>query len=410
MTIAQPPDAFRSAAPTRPEAKRLTTDAEALAAAHAVADQIAVGAAERDRERRLPYAEADIFSSSGLWALQVPAEFGGPALSSATVAKVFTIIAEADPSIAQLAQNHYCFVEHIARLGSPEQKNFFLDRILKGDRLGNGFSEKGGKHVRDISTRLTRAGERFRLNGEKFYTTGAIFADWIPIGAIGPDDKPIVAILPRGAQGLEIVDDWSGFGQRTTASGTLRLVDVEVQAEQLIDTSKAYEKPSAAGPYAQINHVAIDVGIASAAIRDTIAFVRDRARPWIDAGVERASEDPYVIREVGDLIWRFRAAELLLERAANLLDAARAEPTEDTVAEASLATAEARIASDQIAIAAGNKLFELAGTRSVAEAENLNRHWRNARVHTLHDPVRWKFHAIGNFHLNGVKPPRHPWI
>jgi alkylation response protein AidB-like acyl-CoA dehydrogenase len=49
----------------------------------------------------------------------------------------------------------------------------------------------------------------------------------------------------------------------------------------------------------------------------------------------------------------------------------------------------------------------LAGTRSTLEEYNLNRHWRNARTHTLHDPVRWKYHAIGNFWLNGVHPPRH---
>jgi hypothetical protein len=28
----------------------------------------------------------------------------------------------------------------------------------------------------------------------------------------------------------------------------------------------------------------------------------------------------------------------------------------------------------------------------------------------FHDPVRWKYHAVGNYYLNGIKPPRHAWI
>jgi len=62
------------------------------------------------------------------------------------------------------------------------------------------------------------------------------------------------------------------------------------------------------------------------------------------------------------------------------------------------------------AIAASSRLFELAGTRATLDKHNLDRHWRNARTHTLHDPVRWKYHAVGNYYLNNIKPPRHAWI
>ncbi len=386
------------------------TDEEAIAVARELARDFAEGASRRDRNRELPRAEVERFSRSGLWAIQVPKAFGGPDLSTVTLSTVIKIIAEADPSIAQIPQNHYCFVEHIARIGSPEQRQFYLKRVLLGDRFGNGFSEKAGANIRDIQTRFEERGNHLVLNGEKFYSTGALFAHWVPIVGLDVEGKPLVAILPGNALGLEIVDDWSGFGQRTTASGTVRLRDVKVTSDQLLYTRRAYETATAAGPYAQINHAAIDTGIASAAIRDLVRFVRERSRPWIDSGVERASDDPHVIRDVGRLVTALHGAEALLERASRLLDVARANPGEETVAEASVATAEARIASTEIAIEAADKLFELAGTRAALEADNLDRHWRNARVHTLHDPVRWKHHAVGDFYLNDRKPPRHAWL
>ena len=386
------------------------THDEALSAARELAQAFALEASDRDRTRRLPRAEVERFSRSGLWAIQVPKAYGGPDLSTVTLSTVIKIIAEADPSIAQIPQNHYCFVEHIARIGSPEQRDFYLARVLNGERFGNGFSEKAGANIRDIQTRFENRNGQLILNGEKFYSTGALFAHWVPIVGLDPEGKPLVAILPRDTPGLEIIDDWSGFGQRTTASGTIRIQNVKATPDQLLYTRRAYENATAAGPYAQINHAAIDTGIASAAIRDLVQFVRTRSRPWIDSGVERASDDPHVIRDVGRLVTSLHGAEALLERASRLLDVARSNPGEDSVAAASVATAEARIASTEVAIEASNKLFELAGSRAALEADNLDRHWRNARVHTLHDPVRWKHHAVGDFYLNDRKPPRHAWL
>lgn len=404
---AQPFDAVGS----RPKARRIASADEALAAARALAPLLAEGAARRDAERDLPFAEVEAFSQTGLWALQIPPQWGGPGLPTAVVSKVFQIIAAADPSIAQTAQNHYCFVEHIVNLGTETQKRFYLDRVLHGDRLGNGFSESAGKSVREVTTRIVRHGDGYRLSGQKFYSTGALFAHWIPVSAIDENDIPVVTILPADAPGLHVVDDWSGFGQRTTASGTIRLDNVPVRADQLIQTRKAYEVPTAAGPYAQINHAAIDIGIADGALQAAVKFVRGRSRPWIDANVEAASQDPLIITEFGRLFYRLHAAETLLERASNLLDEARVRPGDArAVAEASLAVAEARVAGDEIALEASSRLFELAGSRAALKADNLDRFWRNARVHTLHDPVRWKHFAIGNYYLNSVPPPRHPWI
>ncbi|MBJ9878582.1 SfnB family sulfur acquisition oxidoreductase, partial [Burkholderia cenocepacia] len=165
------------------------------------------------------------------------------------------------------------------------------------------------------------------------------------------------------------------------------------------------------GPLSQILQAAIDAGIANAAIDDTLAFVRTRTRPWVDSGVERAVDDPLTIREIGRLHIQLHAADALLERAARTLDeiTAKGDVTEDDVARASVAVGEAKVLTTEVALLAGEKLFELAGTQSTLAEHNLDRHWRNARTHTLHDPVRWKYHLVGNYYLNGARPARHAW-
>jgi alkylation response protein AidB-like acyl-CoA dehydrogenase len=159
----------------------------------------------------------------------------------------------------------------------------------------------------------------------------------------------------------------------------------------------------------QVIQAAIDAGIASAAIDDAIAFVRGQSRAWIDSGLEHAWQDPYTIQAIGDLKLRLHAAEALLDRAGLAVDRAVEDPTARSVAAAQIAVAEAKVLTTEIALAATNKLFELAGTRSTLAVHNLDRHWRNARTHTLHDPVRWKYAILGNYFLNGVDPPLHSW-
>ena len=197
--------------------------------------------------------------------------------------------------------------------------------------------------------------------------------------------------------------------QRTTLSGTVLLDNVKVPKTHLVPGYKGYDHPTADGAIFQIIQAAVDTGIARAAIDDTVAFVRNGSRAWIDSGVEHAWQDPYTIQAVGDLKLRLHATQALLDRAGLATDRAVENPTAETVAEAQIAVAEAKVFSTEVAIAATNKLFELAGTRSTLATHNLDRHWRNARTHTLHDPVRWKYAILGNYFLNGVNPPLHAW-
>ncbi|MFO1140896.1 MAG: SfnB family sulfur acquisition oxidoreductase [Amaricoccus sp.] len=413
MTVHSLPEIDRSPVPpvARPAGRAhvIGSDAEAIEIAEGLAAEFAIGASERDRNRTWPKAELDAFSQSGLWSINVPKAYGGPELSYVTLNKVIAIIAEADSSLGQIPQNHLGVVAAIRTVSDEAQKKLLFAEVLKGTRFGNAFSEFGSKRAVDFQTTFVDAGDSVLVNGRKFYSSGALLAHLVPIVALDDLGRAWYAIADRGAPGLTVIDDWSSFGQRTTLSGTVILENVRVPKTHLVPGYRGYEQPSADGAIFQVIQAAVDLGIARAAIADAIDFVRTKSRAWVDSGVDHAWQDPYTIQAIGDLKLRADAAAAMLDLAGLAIDRAVTHPTADSVAEAQIATAGAKILTTEISILATNKLFELAGTRSTLAEHNLDRHWRNARTHTLHDPVRWKYAILGNYYLNGVNPPYHAW-
>lgn len=387
----------------------IKTDGEATTIARKLAGEFKEGAVLRDREGLLPLAELDAYSQSGLWSINVPKAFGGPGVSYATLAEVIKIIATGDPSLAQITQNHLAIVAHIDTDGSEELKRHLFGLVLSGIRFGNAFSEKHTANAGVFSTHFVVDGDDVIVNGKKFYTTGALLSHIVPIAAVDENGNAHLVFADRTAAGVAITNDWSSFGQRTTGSGTATFENVRVPRRLVLPAHKAFDRPTAAGPISQIIQSAIDLGIAVGALEDTIAFVRTKSRPWIDSGKETAGEDLFTIAAIGDLEIKIHAAEALLEIAGRAIDRAVADPSEANVAAAAIKTGESKVLTTEAAILSTNKLFELAGTRATLAEHGLDRHWRNARAHTLHDPVRWKYFHIGNYYLNAVNPPRHPW-
>jgi len=392
-------------------AKVLRNDAQALQAARELASVAREQAARRDQQRKLPWAEIEQFTRSGLGSISIPRAYGGPDVSFVTLAEVFRLISAADPALGQIPQNQFGMLQLLRVTASEAQKAVLFQSVLDGWRIGNAGPERGTKDTLTLKARITRDGEQYRISGQKFYSTGALFAHWVAVKALDDEGRQRLAFVRRGSPGLRIVDDWSGFGQRTTASGTVLLDQVPVDAELVVDNWRQSDAPNIQGAASQLIQAAIDAGIAEAAIDDSIAFIREKSRPWIEAKVERASDDPYVIADIGRLKLELHAAQALLQRAARVLDEVSAAPIDaDAAARASIAVAEAKVLTTEIALLASEKLFELSGSRATLAEFNLDRHWRNARVHTLHDPVRWKYHAVGAWYLNGKRPARHSWI
>lgn len=383
----------------------IQSDAEALAIAKKLAEQFKLHAVQRDAERILPFEEIEVYSQSGLWAITVPKAFGGADVSSYTVAQVIALMSGVDGSIGQIPQNHFYALEVLRNTGTKQQQQKLYAEVLQGARFGNALAEFKTKSAAHKQSSITQSAEAYVVNGEKFYCTGSLFAHRIPTLVKDQQDREFLAFIPRESPGLELIDDWSGFGQRTTGSGTVKFNQVTVSAEDVIAFDQAFSQPSLVGPFAQIMHAAIETGIARAAFEETLVRVR-QARPWIDAGVDRAVDDPLTQYELGRMIADVRASEVLLKQAARSIDAARPHPTAENIAQASLDVAKVRAHSTETALKTASKLIELAGSRGSQRQDGLDRYWRNARVHTLHDASRWKYYFIANHALNAVLPPR----
>lgn len=401
-------DSRRPLAPRRPHLIR--DDAEALAAARDLAAAFLEGAVARDRERNLPWDEVERFTASGLGGITVPREFGGADVSFATLAEVFALLSAADPALGQIPQNHFGVLALLREAGTQEQRARFFGDVLAGHRIGNAGPERNRTSITDMTTRLAATPEGLRLSGRRYYSTGAIFAHWIPTRALDDESRPVQAWVRRNAPGVTVIDDWTSFGQRTTASGSVVFEAAPVEPGAVIPVHAFADRPGLAGPVSQFVHAAIDLGIARAAFADALAFVRDHSRPWMDSGVERAVDDPTLRREFGRLAAALHAAEAVVAETAETLEAVAAEPvTAESSARASVAVAEAKVLTGEAAVGIAETLFDVAGSSATRAAHGLDRHWRNARVHTLHDPVRWKLHLLGNYRLNGVAPRRHQW-
>jgi alkylation response protein AidB-like acyl-CoA dehydrogenase len=385
----------------------LTTHDAAVTAAARLAVTLAAGAAERDRNGAdvVPREALDLLDSSGLLALTVSRADGGPGLGMRTLAEATRLLAAADPAIAQVPQAHFLVVDLLAVHGGPELRRRLYAEVLAGRRIGNALAERGGRHAQDLKTRI----EGGLLTGVKYYTTGALTSAWIAVSALGPDGRVVLAVVPRDAAGVHVDTDWDVLGQRATISGTATFTDVPVELS--FDYAGVYEVPQQFGARAQLVHAAIEVGIAGGALAATRAYLREKARPSTEAvraGASRAVDDPHVLHRYGRLAARVRAAEALLESAARTLDDIGRVP-EDAAAAArgSLAVAAAKAFGSEVAVDAGSELFALCGTSATAGKYDLDRFWRNARTHSVHDPVDWKYHHLAAYELADVLPPNH---
>lgn len=394
---------------------RIASVQQALAVAAELSESFAVGAPTRDACRELPYAQVEQLKRSGLLALPVPEAYGGIDAPATVLAEVFRLLGHGDPSLAQIPHSHFTFSEALRLEGTHEQKSFFYGQILDGALVANAQSERGPHPIDVDTTALVPAGGDFLLSGRKYYSTGALFADWIVVRASLSDGNGVtpnsrtpkaVAFVPRDAAGLDVVDDWDGMGQRTTASGTVTLDGVRVPAAHVVPYTPIFAKPTIYGARAQLLHAALDVGIATGALAEGVRQA-GKARPHFEAGVPVAAEDPTLIQVAGEVTVTVRGAQALLDQAARAVDAARADTTDETTAAASVAVAVAKVAAVRASLEAASVLFELGGTRSASDAANLARYWRDARTHTLHDATRWKVQHIGRHTLSGTPPPRH---
>ena len=366
--------------------------------------RIAANALDHERADSRPYAETRELAEAGFGALRVPVEEGGGGLSVAEYFDVLIDLAAADSNQPQLWRNHIAFVED--RLGGDTDRDrLWRQRIADGAVIGGAWSETGTASILG-ETRLDRVDGRLLLNGTKYYSTGSIYADWLGVLALAEDGELAIALVRARAEGIELLDDWSGFGQRATGSGTTRLHDVVVDDDAVLPFTERFVSQEAVY---QLVLLAALAGIARAVRVDTVEAVIARTRSYPHGLAERPRDDAQIQQVVGRLAAHAAVAEAAVARGAGAIDAVRlaVEAGTDVQAaarSAAVAVYEAQIAVTDAALQSSTLLFDALGSSGVQRTAALDRHWRNARTLTSHNPRIYKERVIGDFYRNGGDP------
>jgi alkylation response protein AidB-like acyl-CoA dehydrogenase len=367
--------------------------------------RIAATAKERDQRRQLPFEDVDQLAKAGIGTLRLPAEHGGAALGLGDLFRLLVELAEADPNFPQLLRAHYLVTESLLFQRDFAQRDRWLRLIGDGKLIGNAISERGSAAVGRVNTTVTAQDGRLLLNGTKYYTTGSLFADWIQVSA-EHDGESVRVFVPASATGVKQYDDWNGFGQLTTSSGTIEFTDVEISAE---DVSPAETGRTFRPAVAQLLLLACLVGIARRTARDATEYVHARRRSYSHASAALPKDDPLVQQVVGGLHSTSFAAEATLQAAVASVDRAqqairRGEPDEEYLDRAEIDVSRAQVVLVDQVLSAINRLFDVGGASIVDHDWGFDRHWRNARTIAVHNPVLYKARAIGDWAINGADP------
>lgn len=374
-----------------------------------VFDRIAEGTVDRERHRTLPVEQITWLKQSGFTALRVPERLGG---DGADVPELFGLLIElaaADPNVAQALRGHFAFVED--RLYAPDgpQRDAWLRRFAAGEIVGNAVTEVGGVTLGDTATRLTPApGGGWTITGRKYYATGSIFAEWIDATALDPDGAEVAAIVATGSAAVTVTDDWAGFGQRLTGSGTVVFDHAPVRAEHVHPFAHRFPYQTA---FYQLVLDAVLAGIARAVERDLAAETARRTRGYSHANTPLVRDDPQILELAGRISSAAFAAEAAVEKAARVLQSAAEARGQGAAAvsahrkAAELAATQAQLITSDAAVDSASLLFDALGASATSTAAALDRHWRNARTVRSHNPVVFKARIIGDALVNGTEPP-----
>ncbi|MGK3134558.1 acyl-CoA dehydrogenase family protein [Pantoea trifolii] len=386
------------------------TDYAALAAHfRPIFARIAEGTVARERERILPHQPIYWLKEAGFGTVRIPKEKGGWGASLPQLFQLLTELAEADSNLPQALRAHFAFVED--RLNQPDsaERDRWFGRFIDGELVGSGWTEIGAVKLGDVITRITPAENGWTLSGEKFYSTGALFADWIDVYARRNDNQgDVIALVNTHQPGVTREDDWDGFGQRLTGSGTTRFDSAHVEQEHVYDFATRFRYQTA---FYQHVLLATLAGIGRAVARDGAQAVAARNRVYSHGNGGVVRQDAQILQVIGEITSLAFAVEATVIRATHSLQSAyvaHLSSDEAQVAAANvLAEAEAgqaQVIASELVTRAATELFNALGASDTRVSKALDRHWRNARTVSSHNPVVYKARDIGDWKVNGAAP------
>lgn len=372
-------------------------------------DDIAAGAVERELRRVLPFEEIRRLNAAGFGTLRVPAEHGGPGATIETFIRLLIDLAEADSNVAHQYRSHFGFLDSL-RFQPDEIRRVWYRRILGGATVGNASTEKGGNALGRLNTVIEETSRGSVLDGRKFYTTGTIFADYTRVSAAveGRDGRRF-AVVPTDAPGVTVVDDWDGFGQKLTGTGTAIFESVEVEPAGLLDRVPGSSDAVHEAAFFQLILLAVLSGIARAARRDAAGLVAGRTRTFNTGSGLPFRDDPLIQEAVGRIAAKAYSAEAIVLQTAKVLDDGVAAssgntPAPDEIQYSEVAVEHAQVTVPELALGAAQDLFLTVGASATSTAKALDRHWRNAQTVATHNPIAFRARALGDYWINGVLP------
>ena len=374
--------------------------------------RIAETAARREHARELPFEEVGWLREARFGALRVPVEYGGLGASVEQFFELLIELGEADSNLPNIFRAHFGQIERLYAEIDPALHAPWLERAAAGELIGNATTETGDGALGTQATRITRRDGGLRLNGSKYYSSGTLYADWIAVTAQLEEgegiERGVAALVRADAPGVVRIDDWKGFGQRLTGSGTTRFDDVEVDPAAIWRYARS--GPTSMTAFFQLVHLATLTGIARAIERDACEFVRARKRVFSHGSGTSPREDPLIQQLVGQLASTaflgtagVRAVAAQLGHIDRLRQRGEAV-TEALLVEVELAAAKLQVGLVDAVLGATTRLFDVGGASAVQEDRRLDRHWRNARTLASHNPAIYKARVVGDHAINGTRP------
>ena len=378
----------------------------ALAIARELAGQFAQTAVERDERGGTPKAERDALRGSGLLSLAIPQAFGGQGANWHDTFAVVREFARVDSSIAHVFGFHHLMLATVRLFARPDQwQPWFEQTARKQWFWGNALNPL------DTRTVVKHFDGWCEFSGKKSFCSGASDSEMLIASAVDErvGGKLLIAAIPSGRTGISLHRDWNNIGQRQTDSGSATFERVRVEHNELLLDPGPLSTPFAAlrPLIAQLHFANLFLGIAEGAFDEARQYTLKESRPWFRSSAASSAEDPYVLRHYGEFWIGLESVRLLIERAARQLDAAWAKEhalTAEERGDLALAIGTAKVAASRHGLDICNRLFEVTGARATHAALRLDRHWRNLRTQTLHDPADYKLHELGDWALNTALP------
>lgn len=385
---------------------RAVTRDDLFARALEISADLSNRAAQLDRDGRPPLDEIVKLKNAGLLNALHAREIGGGGLDWVDALRLVRILARGESSIGQLLGYHFVNSQYVDwAYDEARARAFAIETVARSLYWG------AAVNPRDPGLVLTPRGNGYVLNGRKSFSTAAHVSDYINANA-SLDDKIVGFAVPTTRPGYHANDDWDNFGQRLSDSGSVEFHDFPVYRDDFVAAPAAPDAPQPVlstfnTPLIQLVFANFYLGSAEGALEAAIGYVRETTRPWVTSGVERATDDPYILERVGEFTAALKASAALADVAAGAVQAKLAKGHAASARDRGEAAAEAyasKVHATHVSLDITSRVFELTGARSTAEKYRFDRFWRNVRTHTLHDPVFYKAREVGEFVLNDRIP------